>query len=92
MYPPLAERMPRFKADEHLIGQHALIHEGLDRLEEYLEKCLAGETELRLPEMKDVMDGFGEVLWQHLDDEVRDLGAENMRRYWSKQEMLDMPW
>lgn len=92
IYPPLAERMPMFKDDEHLIGQHALIHNGLDKLQEYLGKCRVGETELRLPEMKSIMDEFGEVLWAHMDDEVRDLGAGNMRMYWTKEEMQAFPW
>ncbi|RVX66812.1 hypothetical protein B0A52_09542 [Exophiala mesophila] len=91
-YPPLAERMPMFRDDEHLIGQHALIHDGLDKLQEYLGKCQDGEIELRLAEMKSIMDSFGEVLWAHLEDEVRDLGADNMRRYWTKDEIQAFPF
>jgi hemerythrin-like domain-containing protein len=92
VFPELAERMPAFKPHDHLISQHEAIHEGLVKLEEYLDACRAGEREMRLPELKVVMDTFGEVLWTHLDDEVRMLGAENMRRYWSKQEILAMNW
>lgn len=86
-FPPLAERMPAFAQNDHLISQHELIHEGLVKLEEYLDECRGGIRELRLPELKEVLDTFGEVLWAHLDDEVRMLGAENMRRYWSKEEV-----
>jgi hemerythrin-like domain-containing protein len=86
-FPPLAARMPAFAQNDHLISQHERIHEGLVRLEAYLDECRSGLRELRLPELKDVMDSFGEVLWAHLDDEVRMLGAENMRRYWSKEEV-----
>lgn len=89
-FPPLAKRMPVFAENDHLISQHGQIHEGLVRLEEYLNECRKGERELRLPELKEVMDTFGQVLWSHLDDEVRTLGAENMRRYWSKEEISAM--
>ena len=44
-----------------------------------------------MEEMKEIMDSFGEVLWQHLDDEVEQLGAENMRKYWTINEMRRMP-
>ncbi|KAF2764911.1 hypothetical protein EJ03DRAFT_346005 [Teratosphaeria nubilosa] len=35
--------------------------------------------------------GFGGVLWKHLDEEVVELGAERMRRYWSEEEMAGLP-
>lgn len=87
VFPMLAKKMPAFRKELELINQHKEIHKGLDKLEEYLQDCRSGEKELRLSEMKVVLDGFGEVLWQHLDDEVRQLGAENMRKYWSLAEM-----
>lgn len=33
--------------------------------------------------LKAQLDTWGAVLWAHLDQEVKTLGAENMRRYWS---------
>lgn len=92
VFPELAERMPAFGPHDHLISQHEQIHEGLEKMEQYLDSCRSGERELRLAELKTIMDGFGEVLWTHLDDEVRMLGAENMRRYWTKDEILGMNW
>ncbi|OAP62933.1 hypothetical protein AYL99_02160 [Fonsecaea erecta] len=92
VFPELAERMPAFGPHDHLITQHEQIHVGLEKLEQYLDACRSGEKELRLPELKEIMDSFGEVLWAHLDDEVRMLGAENMRKYWSKDEILSMQW
>ena len=41
--------------------------------------------------MKEKMDSWGEVLWKHLDQEVETLGAENMRKYWTLDEMKRMP-
>lgn len=92
VFPELAERMPIFEPNETLITQHEQIHEGLEKFEGYLQACLYGEKELRMDEMKRIMDAFGEVLWTHLDLEVKMLGAENMRKYWSKEEILSMNW
>lgn len=87
VFPELAVKMPLFRQRDHLLGQHAQIHVGLEEFEKYLAKCRSGETELRMGEMKQMMDGFGKVLWTHLDDEVEQLGAENMRKFWTKDEM-----
>lgn len=91
IFPLLARKMPAFKKELDLLTQHKQIHAGLDKLTKYLTECSSGERELRLVELKSVLDGFGEVLWRHLDDEVRELGAENMRRFWSLEEMRRMP-
>jgi len=92
IFPELATRMPGFKDDEVLISQHEIIHEGLEKLEEYLGACRTGERELRMEELKGIMDAFGAVLWEHLDEEVRMLGAENIRRYWTLEEVGRMQW
>lgn len=91
IFPLLAKKMPCFKPDQELLTQHKGIHEGMDRLEAYIKDCKSGERELRMEEMKGVMDSFGKVLWQHLDDEVKALRADNMRLYWSKEEMARLP-
>lgn len=88
----LARKMPAFRKELQLLTQHKEIHEGLEKLRDYLEECRTGERELRLDELKEVMDGFGEVLWNHLDAEVKELGAENMRKFWSVEEMKWMPF
>lgn len=87
VFPVLSRKMPQFQEQEHLLEQHRDIHRGLDLFQEYLEKCKSGEQELRLEQLKEIMDGFGKVLWAHLDDEVETLGAENMRKYWTLQEI-----
>jgi hemerythrin-like domain-containing protein len=87
MFPQLAKKMPEFRRDDQLLRQHHDIHEGLSQLEEYLGNCQRGEADFRLGEVKRLMDAFGAVLWAHLDAEVRTLGAENMRQYWTLEEM-----
>ncbi|KAE8380353.1 hypothetical protein BDV26DRAFT_279573 [Aspergillus bertholletiae] len=91
IFPLLARKMPEFRQKKTLLAQHKKIHRGLEELEQYLEKCRSGEEDLELAEMKRLMDAFGEVLWAHLDDEVRTLGAENMRKYWTLDEMRALP-
>ncbi|TEY18009.1 hypothetical protein BOTCAL_2094g00010 [Botryotinia calthae] len=93
IFPVLARKMPEFAAGNNaaeLLRQHREIHKGMDVMQEYLEQCRDGETELSLKILGEKMDGFGEVLWKHLDQEVETLGAENMRRYWSREEMRRM--
>lgn len=92
VFPFLATRMPAFRKELELLTQHKQIHKGLEKFEEYLEKCRDGESEFRMEEMKRLMDAFGDVLWKHLDEEVEELGAERMRLYWSLDEMRRFPF
>ena len=91
VFPYLAKRMPAFRQELELLTQHKQIHAGLTKFNSYLEDCSARKRELRLEELKELMDSFGEVLFAHLDDEVEQLGAENMRKYWSMEEVQKMP-
>ncbi|KAI9803414.1 MAG: hypothetical protein M1833_000933 [Piccolia ochrophora] len=92
VFPQFAERMPTFRKELELLTQHKQIHAGLDQFQHYLKECTNGEQDLRMDELKRLMDGFGGVLWQHLDDEVKQLGAENMRKYWTLEEMKRIPF
>lgn len=89
VFPRLAVRMPKFRKELELLTQHKQIHAGVDRLEAYLDGCLDGTRELRLDELGEILDSFGDVLWEHLDEEVKELGAENMRKYWSLKEIRE---
>ena len=91
IFPVLAKKMPAFRKELELLTQHKQIHNGLDKFQAYLKDCGSGERELRLDELKKLMDAFGDVLWAHLKDEVDELGAENMRKYWTVEEMRRMP-
>jgi hemerythrin-like domain-containing protein len=91
VFPLLAKKMPEFRKGDDLLKQHRGIHAGMDKLEAYLSDCRCGETDFSLAEVKKLMDTFGAVLWAHLDDEIRTLGAENMRKYWTLEEMRRLP-
>ena len=83
--------MPAFRQELELLTQHKQIHEGLDKFKAYLESCASGELDLRFEDLKRLMDGFGDVLWTHLSDEVKQLEATNMRKYWTLDDMRSMP-
>lgn len=88
--------MPEFRSGKgkgaaELLRQHREIHAGMDVLEDYLRKCRSGETDLEMSVLKQKMDTWGEVLLKHLDQEVATLGAENMRKYWTIQEIRQIP-
>ena len=87
IFPILAGKMPAFREELQMLTQHKLIHLGLDKLTLYLAECLSRERELRMEELKEIMDSFEETLWTHLAEEVEHLGAENMRKYWTSEEM-----
>ncbi|KAI9761012.1 MAG: Serine/threonine kinase [Chaenotheca gracillima] len=87
IFPVLAKKMPAFRKELELLSQHKQIHAGLDTFQDYLNDCRSGEQELRMEKVQELMDAFGKVLWEHLDDEVKQLAAENMRKYWTKEEM-----
>ncbi|EXA51257.1 hypothetical protein FOQG_10832 [Fusarium oxysporum f. sp. raphani 54005] len=90
-FPMLAEKMPEFQSNQaELLKQHRDIHAGLDGFVEYLQSCRRGETELDMIQLKAVMESWGDVLWTHLDQEVKTISAKNMRRYWTLDDMIRM--
>lgn len=95
IFPVLARRMPEFKNDgkgaAELLRQHCEIHHGLDELRNYLQACRQGSKELDMDVMKALMETWGTVLWTHMDQEVKTLGAENMRKYWTAEEIRQIP-
>ncbi|KAM7223657.1 hypothetical protein V8F06_001131 [Rhypophila decipiens] len=104
LYPILAKKMPQFRVrgggknkgkgggdDCDLLRQHQEIHRGMDIFTDYLKACKNRETELDLSVLKEKMDSWGDVLFQHLDDEVKELEAENMRKYWTLAEVKGIP-
>ena len=91
IFPVLAQRMPAFKEEVELLTQHKHIHDGLEKFEAYINDCKAGKRDMRMDELKEIMDSFGTVLWAHLQDEIDQLSVENMRKYWSLDEVRRLP-
>ena len=91
VFPVLARKMKTFGKELELLTQHKHIHEGLVKLEDYVHECREGQRDFVFAELGEIMDEYEQVLWQHLDEEVYELRAENMREYWSVDEMRRMP-
>jgi hemerythrin-like domain-containing protein len=87
IFPVLASRMPEFNlshrsgGDSSLVRKHKEIHAGMVSMRAYLEACKSGHFSLNLLKLRDLMDTWYSVLFEHLNQEVERLGAENMRRY-----------
>ncbi|KAI0076109.1 hypothetical protein K474DRAFT_1663355 [Panus rudis PR-1116 ss-1] len=91
IFPLLAKRMPAFREDDEHIKSHHAIHEGLEKLGELVHKWKVDPTSYSPQELKDSLDSWREVLFRHLDQEVKDLSGENMRRYWTLEEVDKLP-
>ncbi|KAH9948558.1 hemerythrin HHE cation binding domain-containing protein [Amylocystis lapponica] len=93
IFPKLAERMPVFADNETHIKSHEKIHEGLDELSALIRKWNKEPSSYSPAEMRTSLDGWREVLVTHLADEVRqqDLGPENLKKYWTLQEVHNIP-
>ncbi|KAF5532680.1 neutrophil cytosol factor 2 [Fusarium phyllophilum] len=98
IFPILAEKMPEFRTDTgdeaaaELLQQHEEIHSGMTAMREYLIACRYGDTEFQFKTLKERMDSWGETLLKHLNQEVKVLGAESMRRYWTIEEIAEFPF
>lgn len=76
VFPLLAQRMPAFQRELSLVGQHRKIHIGLGKLEAWVEKCKKqgkDGSSLDFGELRSILDSFGPVLLEHLDQEVFEL-------------------
>lgn len=87
IFPVLARRMPAFQNDERHIKSHHAIHDGLDKLGALIAKWLAEPSAYDPQEMRACLDAWREVLFRHLDEEVQDLRGENMKKYWTLEEV-----
>ncbi|KIY73083.1 hypothetical protein CYLTODRAFT_387548 [Cylindrobasidium torrendii FP15055 ss-10] len=91
IFPVLAKKMPAFQHNEEHLKSHEGIHDGLEKLKTLLHKWKLDPKSYSPEEMRGCLDGFREVLFRHLDDEVKDLGAENMKKYWTLDEVARIP-
>ena len=89
IFPILAKRMPDF--DHNTEGVHLKshegIHDGLEELEKLVKNYRANPSSYSPTEMRACLDGFRQVLFEHLDQEVADLKGENLKKYWTFEEM-----
>lgn len=73
-----------------LVSQHAAIYKGMNEFGTYLRSCYDGSESLNFESLQQQMDTWGNVLWDHLQLEVQVLEAENMRKFWTIEEMEEI--
>ncbi|KAM0789320.1 hypothetical protein ACM66B_000157 [Microbotryomycetes sp. NB124-2] len=89
IFPILAKKMPEFGATHP--EEHKQIHAGMNRTEAYVKKVEKSPSTFSASEMKEVLASWGPVLFQHLDAEVASLKCDNLRRYWTLDEVRRLP-
>ncbi|TFK44742.1 hemerythrin HHE cation binding domain-containing protein [Crucibulum laeve] len=89
IFPILAKKMPQFsnKADGAHILSHKGIHDGLENLDRLISKWTEDPKSYSPAEMRECLDGFREVLFHHLDEEVADLRGESLQKYFTLEEV-----
>lgn len=84
IFPLLAKKMPQFKDGARDKGAHLEahkgIHDGLERYQAYISQCKADPDAYDGTKLRGIMDSFHDVLFNHLDTEVEDLGAESVQK------------
>ncbi|KAK4048242.1 hypothetical protein OIV83_004947 [Microbotryomycetes sp. JL201] len=89
IFPILAKKMPEFDATHP--DEHKEIHAGMDRTEAYIKRVEKSPSLFSASEMRDILSSWGFVLFHHLDAEVASLKADNLRRYWTLDEVRRLP-
>lgn len=88
----LGRRMEWFSPDHIARQQRKAIQQGLGVMASYLVACQNGDRAFQRGELRVIMDRIGIRLWQHMDQEVVELGAESMSSHWSAAEMSRIPF
>ncbi|KAI0743520.1 hypothetical protein C8Q80DRAFT_1181703 [Daedaleopsis nitida] len=87
IFPVLAKRMPMFQDNDVHLKSHEGIHHGVDELTKKVRKWFDEPSTYSPEEMRTCLDSWREVLFNHLDQEVKDLSGENMKKYWTLEEV-----
>jgi len=91
IFPELAKKMPSFAENEQHRNSHKGIHDGLDRLSALTHEFRENPTTYTPERMRECLDSFKDVLMHHLDEEVEDLAAENLKKYFTLEELERIP-
>ncbi|KAJ6625596.1 hemerythrin HHE cation binding domain-containing protein [Mycena sp. CBHHK59/15] len=91
IFPILAKRMPEAQTEAGHIDSHKGIHKGLDELSTLVHNFKKEPSTYSPAQMRACLDGFREVLFSHLDEEVNDLRGENLKKYWTLEELESIP-
>lgn len=88
---PSASLLPSSAASHLDPESHRQIHAGLDAYHALLVSWKSNPSAYSPKDLRANMDSWREVLFRHLDEEVADLGKENMLKFWTLEEVKRLP-
>ncbi|CAE6424742.1 hypothetical protein RSOLAG1IB_03958 [Rhizoctonia solani AG-1 IB] len=91
VFPVLAQKMPGFANNERHKNSHKVIHAGLDKLKDQVTGWKADPTTFSPTALRSCLDEFRTPLFNHLSEEVRDLSGENLKKYYTLEEVDRLP-
>ncbi|ELU42723.1 hypothetical protein AG1IA_03248 [Rhizoctonia solani AG-1 IA] len=94
VFPVLAQKMPNFADNERHKNSHKVIHSGaigLDKLKDLVAGWKAEPTTFSPGTLRSCLDEFKTPLFKHLSEEVRDLSGENLKKYYTLEEVDRLP-
>ncbi|EJD02598.1 uncharacterized protein FOMMEDRAFT_19894 [Fomitiporia mediterranea MF3/22] len=91
IFPELAKKMPSFAENDQHRKSHEGIHDGLVKLGAITREFRENPTSYSPERMRECLDSFRDVLMKHLDEEVEDLRGENLKKYWTLEELDKIP-
>ncbi|PRP85833.1 hypothetical protein PROFUN_06107 [Planoprotostelium fungivorum] len=90
IFPILARKMPKFAKDH--IDEHKHMNESLSQMRQYVEQGYTDNSNYHPEEMKKRLDALKTALFDHLAAEEKSLGEEEMKKYWTEEEMEDVAY
>ncbi|CAE6416412.1 unnamed protein product [Rhizoctonia solani] len=91
VFPVLAQKMPSFAENEQHKKSHKVIHAGLDKLKDLATSWKSEPTTFSPAILRSCLDEFKTPLFNHLSEEVRDLSGENLKKYYTLEEVDRLP-
>ncbi|PRP78768.1 hypothetical protein PROFUN_00941 [Planoprotostelium fungivorum] len=88
IFPILARKMPKFAKDH--IDEHKHMNESLSQMRQYVEQGYTDNSNYHPEEMKKRLDALKTALFDHLSAEEKSLGEEEMKKYWTEEEMEEL--
>lgn len=77
---PILEKHPSFRPGSEHIQSHRIIHDGLEKYTAYLDKASRDPKSYSAADFRAVMDSFRKPLYDHLDQEVKDLEPLSLKK------------
>lgn len=96
IFPILAKKMDVFKANSDHEQEHAQMHKVLQEYDTYIKDCLglgasAEKIKFESSKFRGIMDDLKNILFKHLDHEEHSLSGPEMKKFWTLDELKQIP-